>query len=127
MAHAKRQRMIERLRKAYPHLTWRYVWPSRWEASNGLALQAYARFAPRHDGDDETYEREWRAEWDVQPNGLHKSAEVWLNPDGTFHTPWRADADAVAAMLAPPLLPGHSHSRAMRCCEPCPAYGSGVP
>lgn len=54
MSRRKRNRMIEKLRREFPDLTWRYEWPSRWISSAGWEVQAFSQLAPQHDGDDET-------------------------------------------------------------------------
>lgn len=43
MPRKRSQRVIEHLRRQFPHLQWTYEWPSCWKASNGWEIQAYSQ------------------------------------------------------------------------------------
>jgi|GEM_PF-3281514 len=51
----KTERMIDFLRRKYPQYTWRYnAYLHRWVCGAGYVMNV-AAFAPRYDGDDDTF------------------------------------------------------------------------
>lgn len=57
----RKQRVIERLRRSYPDVTWSYSHEEhRWDGDKGWHVYACSALAPRYDGDDDTFETQYR-------------------------------------------------------------------
>ena len=55
----KKRRTIDLIREAYPDLTWRYEWPSRYVSSAGWDIQAYSSCSVTASG-EEVFRTTWR-------------------------------------------------------------------
>jgi hypothetical protein len=56
----KKARTIDRIRKAFPGLTWRYEWPSKYISSAGWEIQAFAGLSMCCMDPCDHYNTEWR-------------------------------------------------------------------
>lgn len=51
----KRDRIIEKIRRQFPGLKWRYEWPSIWKNDAGWEIQAFSQFTPCSDMCDDCF------------------------------------------------------------------------
>jgi len=69
-----KHRVIEVLRNSFPWVEWRYEWSSTWVSSLGWEVTAYSAYAPRYDGDDDSFNTEYRRSDTAWHQGLYSLA-----------------------------------------------------